>query len=310
MAAPNASLLSRRGRERFLRGFSCGQDRPKPPLPKKMRVLSPRGGLQCLSMSKASPRIRADELLAAKGLAESRSQARALILAGKVRTGPDTVVSKAGQLLPQDTVFLIEKPPRFVSRAGEKLEGFFEKFPFDIAGKATLDVGASTGGFTDFLLQHGAAQATCVDVGYGQLHARLRADPRVTNIEKLNARTLDTAELPRPRYDIVVIDVSFISLKRVLEPAWARLETGGILVALVKPQFEADRAEVSRGKGVIRDDALREKILADVTAFALARLEGATLVGQTPSPISGADGNREYLIGLRKAPASAPTSAA
>ncbi len=246
--------------------------------------------------------MRADELLLEKGLAESRSQARALILAGKVRTGPDSVVAKAGQMLPVDTNFIIEQPPRFVSRGGEKLEGFFEKFPFGIAGKIILDVGASTGGFTDYLLQHGALEATCVDVGHGQLHAKLRNDARVKNFEKVNARGLDTAELPHPRYGIIVMDLSFISLTRVLEAVWTRLEDGGLLVALVKPQFEADRAEVSRGKGVIRDDALREKILADTIGFALAHLPGARLVGHTESPISGMDGNREYLMGLRKEP--------
>lgn len=245
-------------------------------------------------------RMRADELLVEKGLAETRSQARALILAGKVRTGPDTVVAKAGQELPTTTEFIIEKPPRFVSRGGEKLEGFLEKFPFATQGAHILDVGASTGGFTDCLLQRGAADAVCVDVGHGQLHARLRNDPRVTNFEKVNARALDTAALPREFYDVIVMDLSFISLKLVLCPTWARLAPGGHLVALVKPQFEAQRDEVSRGKGVIRDDTVRLRILEDVKTFALQNLPGAELFGETESPIAGSDGNREFLIGLEK----------
>jgi len=245
-------------------------------------------------------RMRADELLVEKGLADSRSQARALILAGKVRTGPDTMVAKAGQTLPVDTAFLIEKPPRFVSRGGEKLEGFLEKFPFETAEAHVLDVGASTGGFTDCLLQRGAADATCVDVGHGQLHARLRGDARVCNLEKVNARAIDSAPLPRESYDVIVMDLSFISLKMVLGPVWTKLAEGGHLVALVKPQFEAQREEVSRGKGVIRDDAVRLRILEDVKSFALQNLPGAELFGETESPIAGSDGNREFLIGLRK----------
>ncbi len=249
-------------------------------------------------------RTRADELLVEKGLAESRSQARALILAGKVRTGPDAVVSKAGQLLEPDTNFIIKQPPRYVSRGAEKLEGFFAAFAHDVTGALTLDVGASTGGFTDYLLQHGAREATCVDVGRGQLHARLRNDPRVKNFEKVNARELDQTALPHEQYDVVVMDLSFISLKRVLEPVWKRLKPGGILVALVKPQFEADRQAVSKGKGVIRDDALRTQILEEIKTFALENLPHAHIIGHTESPIAGADGNREFLLGLKKKPLS------
>jgi len=166
-----------------------------------------------------------------------------------------------------------------------------------------LDIGASTGGFTDCSLQSGAASVVCVDVGRAQLHARLRADPRVTNLEKLNARTLAASDLPRPEFDAVVIDVSFISLKAVLPAAWALLRPGGVLVALVKPQFEAGKAEADRGRGVIRDPAVREAALAAVRAFALDRLAGAVLVGSMESPIEGAEGNREFLLCLRRSQA-------
>jgi 23S rRNA (cytidine1920-2'-O)/16S rRNA (cytidine1409-2'-O)-methyltransferase len=141
---------------------------------------------------------------------------------------------------------------------------------------------------------------TCVDVGHSQLHARLRSDPRVTNFEKINARDLAPVALPQPLYDLVVLDLAFISLTKVLPSAWSRLRPGGRLVALVKPQFEATRAEASAGRGVIRDSAVQERVLAEVRAFALAQLPGATLLGAMPSPLLGGDGNREFLLGLNK----------
>lgn len=247
-----------------------------------------------------STRQRADELLVARGLATSRSQARALILAGEVRTGPDTVVTKAGQLLPENTPLQVEQPPRFVSRGGEKLDVFLARFALDVTGAHALDVGASTGGFTDCLLQRGAADVTCVDVGRGQLHARLRADPRVTNLEKINARALEKITLPRALYDLVVMDLAFISLTKVLPAAWPRLRIGGELIALVKPQFEATKAEADAARGVIRDPAIQQRILSNIKSYALAALAGAALFGEMDSPILGGDGNREFLIGLRK----------
>jgi len=209
-------------------------------------------------------------------------------------------LDKPGRACPPDIVLTLEQPPRFVSRGGGKLAAFLEKFGVDLRGAHVLDVGAATGGFTDCALQAGAADATCVDVGRGQLHARLRADPRVTNLEKINARHLQPGNLPRADYDAVVMDLSFISLKLVLPAVWPFLRRGGALIALVKPQFEAGKGEADKGRGVIRDPAVQAAVLADVTAFALASLPGATLLGSMDSPITGTDGNREFLLGLRK----------
>jgi 23S rRNA (cytidine1920-2'-O)/16S rRNA (cytidine1409-2'-O)-methyltransferase len=188
-----------------------------------------------------------------------------------------------------------------VSRGGEKLSAFLEQHPFDVRGAAVLDVGASTGGFTDCLLQAGAARAVCVDVGRAQLHAKLRGDARVTNLEQVNARHLKRGDLPLDAYEVVVMDLSFISLKQVLPAVWPFVKEGGRLVALVKPQFEAGKAEVDKGQGVIRDPAVRQAVLEEVTRFALAELKGAELIGRIESPLKGADGNQEYLLGLRKA---------
>lgn len=245
------------------------------------------------------PRIRLDELLVRRGLAESRAQARALIMAGRVLHGTERL-EKPGREYPGDLAVALEPSPRFVSRGGEKLSAFIEAFAVDLRGAHVLDVGASTGGFTDCALQAGAADATCVDVGRGQLHAKLRSDPRVTNIEKLNARRLKPGGLPRAGYDAVLMDLSFISLKTVLPAAWPFVRPGGILIALIKPQFEAGKAEADRGRGVIRDPAVQEAARADVCSFALAELPGATMLGVMNSPLAGADGNREYLLGLKK----------
>ena len=197
-------------------------------------------------------RIRADELLLKLNLAPSRSMAQALILAGKVRSGPDSVVQKASQSFPEDALLTVDQPPRFVSRGGEKVDAALTHFQVEVTGLHGLDVGASTGGFTDCLLQRGVVSMTCVDVGTAQLHQKLRTDPRVTNFEKFNARDLPTAKLPHAVYGIVVMDLSFISLGLVLPVAWARVAPGGHLVALIKPQFEATRAEADKGRGIIR----------------------------------------------------------
>ncbi len=247
----------------------------------------------------ATPRQRLDELLVARGLAASRAQAKALIMAGRVLHG--TVrLDKPGQVFPTDLALAVAQPPRFVSRGGEKLQGWLDRFPVDLRGAHVLDVGASTGGFSDCALQAGAAGVVCVDVGRAQLHAKLRADPRVTNLEQINARHLRAADLPRAEFDAVVMDLSFISLRKVLPAVWPLVRAGGTLVALVKPQFEAGKAEADKGRGVIRDVAVQAAVLADVTAFALAALPGATLLGTMDSPITGGDGNREFLLGLRK----------
>ncbi|MDB6170024.1 MAG: hemolysin [Verrucomicrobia bacterium] len=245
-------------------------------------------------------KIRLDEILVARGLAASRAQAKALVMAGRVRHGTERL-DKPGKDFPADFAVTVEQPPRFVSRGGEKLAGALGKFALDLAGAHVLDVGASTGGFTDCALQAGAADVVCVDVGRAQLHARLRADPRVTNLEKINARHLKPADLPRREFDVIVMDLSFISLKSVLPAVWPFLRAGGTLVALVKPQFEAGKAEADKGRGVITDSAVQEATLVSVRDFALAELAGAKLIGTMDSPLHGADGNREFLLALRKA---------
>jgi 23S rRNA (cytidine1920-2'-O)/16S rRNA (cytidine1409-2'-O)-methyltransferase len=245
--------------------------------------------------------LRLDELLVARGLAPTRAQAKALVMSGRVRHGTERL-DKPGRTVSPDLDINVEQPPRFVSRGGEKLAGALERFALDLRGAHVLDVGASTGGFTDCALQAGAADVVCVDVGRAQLHSRLRADPRVTNIEKLNARHLRAEDLPRAEFDAVVMDLSFISLTAVLPAVWIVLRAGGTLVALVKPQFEAGKAEVDKGRGVIRDPAVQEAALDRVRTFALAGLPGASLIGAMDSPITGTDGNREFLLCLRKQP--------
>jgi 23S rRNA (cytidine1920-2'-O)/16S rRNA (cytidine1409-2'-O)-methyltransferase len=248
---------------------------------------------------KAPAKLRLDELLVARGLAETRAQAKGLIMAGRVLRGSERL-DKPGREYSADTAIALAAAPRFVSRGGEKLAAALEAFALDMRGVHVLDVGASTGGFTDCALQAGAASVVCVDVGRAQLHARLRADPRVTNLEKINARFLTPDDVPRPAFDVVVMDLSFISLKSVLPAVWPLVRAGGALVALVKPQFEAGKAEADKGRGVIRDPAVRASTLEGVRAFALASLPGSRLLGTLESPLAGADGNREFLLGLRR----------
>jgi 23S rRNA (cytidine1920-2'-O)/16S rRNA (cytidine1409-2'-O)-methyltransferase len=244
-------------------------------------------------------KLRLDELLVTRGLAASRAQAKALIMAGHVLHGTERL-DKPGRVFPADHELTVEQPPRFVSRGGEKLAAALAHFALDLKGANVLDVGASTGGFTDCVLQAGAADVVCVDVGRAQLHAKLRADPRVTNLEKINARHLAATDLPRTVFDAVVMDLSFISLKSVLPAVWPFLRPGGALVALVKPQFEAGKAEADKGRGVIRDPAVQQAVLEGVRDFALAELPGCRLTGSIDSPITGADGNREFLLVLDK----------
>jgi len=242
---------------------------------------------------------RLDDILVARGLAESRTQAKALIMSGRVLSGTQRL-DKPGREFPEDGELSVLKPPRFVSRGGEKLAAAIERFSIDLKGAHVLDVGASTGGFTDCALQSGAASVVCVDVGRAQLHARLRSDPRVVNLEKINARFLAASDLPRAEFDAVVMDLSFISLRSVLPSVWPFLLPGGVLVALVKPQFEAGKAQADKGRGVIRDPAVRQAALSSVRDFALAGLPGALLMGSMESPIEGAEGNREFLLCLRR----------
>ena len=251
-------------------------------------------------MSLPPKRIRLDELLVQRGLSETRAQAKALIMAGRVRRGTERL-DKPGKDYPDDLAdLIIDQPPRFVSRGGEKLAAFIEHFGIDCRGLHALDVGASTGGFTDCMLQAGASEVVCVDVGRAQLHAKIRSDSRVTNLEQVNARYLKPSDLPRGDFDLVTIDVSFISLKAVLPAIWPVVRSGGHLIALVKPQFEAGKAEVDKGRGVIRDTTVQDEVLRSIRAFAVAELAGSSPIGEMDSPIKGTDGNREFLLGLRR----------
>ncbi len=241
-------------------------------------------------------RRRADVLVVEQGLAETRSRAQALILAGAVHLGDGRKVEKAGELLPQDAeLHLSGEPLPFVSRGGLKLAAALDAFAIDVTGRICLDVGASTGGFTDCLLQHGAAKVYAVDVGYGQLAWKLRQDPRVVVIERTNIRTIDPALLPEP-FGAVVIDVSFISLTLVLPTLLPFVLPGAELVALVKPQFEAGRKEVGKG-GIVRDEAARERALQRVLEAAQAL--GVTDARTMTSPLRGAKGNIEFLLAAR-----------
>ncbi len=244
-------------------------------------------------------KLRLDELLVSRGLADSRSQAKALIMSGRVKRGTERL-DKPGKDFAPDTELTVEQPPRFVSRGGEKLAGALAEFNLKMDGAHVLDVGASTGGFTDCALQAGAQDVVCVDVGRAQLHGKLLADPRITNLEKINARHLKPGDLPRDEFDAVVMDLSFISLKTVLPAVWPFLRPGGVLVALVKPQFEAGKGAVDKGRGVIQDRAVQAAVLDDVRDFALSSLPGSMLIGTMDSPITGTDGNREFLLGLKK----------
>lgn len=236
------------------------------------------------------PRVRADILLVERGLAESREGAQRLILAGRARAGTLRLV-KPSQLVAADAALSVSEPERYVSRGGHKLEAALTAFAADVTGLRCLDLGASTGGFTDCLLQHGAASVLAVDVGRAQLHQRLREDPRVTLLGGTNARDLPGL----PPIDFFVADLSFISLQKVLPSVAARMAPGTPGVVLLKPQFEAGPAEVPRG-GVIRDAAVRERVRAGFAAWAQG--EGWRVGRTIESPITGGDGNIEFLVEL------------
>jgi len=242
---------------------------------------------------------RLDEILVEFGHCETKSRAKALILAGKVRRGTE-ILDKPGKTYSLDIKLTIIKPAQFVGRGGEKLESYLKEFPTSVEGRRILDVGASTGGFTDCLLQRGAATAICVDVGRAQMHQKILGDPRVTNIEKTNARYLTADQLPYLDYDLIVMDLSFISLKKVLPAIWPLLKIGGKLIALVKPQFEADKETVDKCRGVIRDNEIREALLQEMKDWINRHLAEVIVEGTIESPISGGDGNREYLLGATK----------
>lgn len=245
-------------------------------------------------------RVRLDEALVARGLADSRSRARALILAGDVRVNGVRVDRAGAPVRDADEVSLAE-PARFVSRGGAKLDFALDRFGIEVGGKAVADFGASTGGFTDCLLQRGARRVYAVDVGYGQLAERLRSDARVVVLERTNARYLEA--LPEP-IDLVTIDVSFISLALVLPAAARVLKPDGECVPLVKPQFEAGPRDVGKG-GVVRDAAVHRRVLREAIAAAAAC--GFGVLDAAASPLLGPAGNREFLLHLRRGAPSAPT---
>jgi 23S rRNA (cytidine1920-2'-O)/16S rRNA (cytidine1409-2'-O)-methyltransferase len=244
-----------------------------------------------------SMRQRLDVLLVSRGLAASRERARALVLAGQVRVNGSAAV-KAGTPVDEAAEVLVIGPDHpFVGRGGIKLAHALDVFQVGVAGRFALDIGASTGGFTDVLLQRGARHVVALDVGHGQLDWRLRNDSRVTVREHVNARYLTPADLPES-VDIVTIDVSFISLAHILPVVPPLLSANADIIALVKPQFEAGRGEVGRG-GLVRDPAVHARVLEDVRAA--ARAVGLTPMADTPSPVTGATGNQEFLLLLRRA---------
>jgi 23S rRNA (cytidine1920-2'-O)/16S rRNA (cytidine1409-2'-O)-methyltransferase len=241
---------------------------------------------------------RLDAALVARGLAASRERARGLILAGQVRVNGE-VVSKAGApVSPDANLTLIEPDHPYVSRGGVKLAHALDVFGIEVSGRLALDVGASTGGFTDVLLRRGAIRVVALDVGHSQLDWRLRTDPRVAVLERLNARTLTADQLPGDarEFEVVTMDVSFISARQILPAIVPLLLPGADLVVLVKPQFEAGREEVGKG-GLVLDATVHARVIDEVAAAAHAL--GLTRIAMTESPITGTEGNREFFLHLR-----------
>jgi 23S rRNA (cytidine1920-2'-O)/16S rRNA (cytidine1409-2'-O)-methyltransferase len=240
---------------------------------------------------------RADQLLVDRGLAESRARAQALILAGLVFSG-ERKIDKAGQTLPDDAALEVRgREHPWVSRGGIKLAHALDHFGWDVTGAVALDVGSSTGGFTDVLLQRGAAKVFAIDVGTNQLAWKLRQDPRVVVHEQTNARYL-TGEIVTEPIDIIVCDASFIALAKVLDTALEFAKPGGRLVALVKPQFEAERGEIGKG-GVVREPAVHQRVSEAAQAWVESR--GWRVAGLVESPITGPEGNREFLLAAQRA---------
>jgi 23S rRNA (cytidine1920-2'-O)/16S rRNA (cytidine1409-2'-O)-methyltransferase len=239
-------------------------------------------------------RLRLDQLVVERGLAPSRERARALILAGLVSVAGHRVTKAGAPVDPAADVTLLAPDHPYVGRGGLKLAHALDTFAISVQGRDALDIGASTGGFTDVLLQRGATRVVALDVGHGQLDWRLRSDPRVMVVEHFNARHLLPGDLPS-QVDIIVIDVSFISLRQIFPVLPALLRPGGDIIALVKPQFEAGRDEVR--KGIIRDPDVHARVLAEVSAA--AREVGLGARASTPSPITGAKGNVEFLLYLK-----------
>ncbi|WP_343313741.1 TlyA family RNA methyltransferase [Brucella sp. BE17] len=238
--------------------------------------------------------LRLDQLLVERGFFASRSRARDAITRGTVMVD-GRVTPKAGQMVPPSAQIVVDDPASaYVSRAALKLSAALDHFGLDVRGRVALDIGASTGGFTQVLLERGAAHVLAIDVGHDQLHASLRSDPRVSNREGVNARNLAQSDLEGRGIDCVVSDVSFISLKLALPPALDFAQKGAICALLVKPQFEAGRAAIGKG-GILRDPADGERIAEDMKSW-LETQPGWRALGLCPSPIEGGDGNREYLL--------------
>jgi len=248
-------------------------------------------------MNLKSKKQRLDCLLVERGLFESREKAQRAIMAGNVRVG-DAVADKSGLRVADDAVLSVMERSRYVGRGGFKMEAALAHFGVDPTGRVCLDIGASTGGFTDCLLQHGAAKVHAIDVGHSQLDWKIRSDPRVVVREKLNARYLTREDIADP-IDICVIDVSFISLTLILPAAFPLLAPGGVILALIKPQFELSKEEVDIGRGVVRDLAAQQRAVDKIETFVRETM-GKTWVGVIESPILGGEGNREFLACLRE----------
>lgn len=243
----------------------------------------------------AKKKLRLDQLLVARGFFQSREQARRAILAGEISVAT-RVVDKPSELLEEQTEIAVKPIRKYVGRGALKLESALEHFEIDVHGKTALDIGASTGGFTDCLLQRGAKKVYAVDVGYGQLDWKLRNDPRVIVLEKINARFLTPDQVQEP-VDICVIDVSFISLTLILPNALALLKADGVILALIKPQFELQRSDVGKG-GIVRDPRLHQKAQDKIVAFVTDL--GHVVDGIAPSAFKGAEGNQEFFACIRK----------
>ncbi len=240
-------------------------------------------------------KARIDQALVERGFFESREQAQRALMAGKVRVG-DQVITKPATSIEIDAAISVAESPQFVGRGATKLSGALDFFKVDAANKVVLDIGASTGGFTDCLLQRGAAKVFAVDVGRGQLAWKIRNDPRVVVLEKVNARFLSREEIPE-LVDLCVIDVSFISLTLILPRAFELITPDGVILALIKPQFELQRKDVGRG-GIVRESALHEQARQKIVNF--VEEAGYCVTGLVPSKITGTDGNQEFFICIRK----------
>jgi len=244
--------------------------------------------------------MRLDQALVERGLCPSREKASRAVMAGQVRVNGQPARKSSDTIRPADAIELLA-PEKFVSRGGQKLEHALQHFALDVTGLTAVDLGASTGGFTDCLLQAGVTQVYAVDVGQGQLAWKLRQDPRVVVMEKTNARNLTPRHFPPPfqSADLIVVDCSFISLTKILPAALGLVRVAGRIVALIKPQFEAGKTEVDKGAGVIRDDAIHQRVLREMQDF-VSTIDGAQWLGVTESPVLGPAGNKEFLALIEK----------